>query len=51
MGMELSIKTKQAAPLGILESVLNAGKEHGDVLAMIHKSMEDGKLTMREQEQ
>jgi hypothetical protein len=26
MGMELSIKAKQAAPLGILESVLNAGK-------------------------
>lgn len=51
MGMELSIKAKQAAPLGILESVLKAGKEHGDVLAMIHKSMEDGKLTMREQEQ
>ncbi|UTW01201.1 phage regulatory CII family protein [Marinomonas rhizomae] len=51
MGMELSIKAKQAAPLGILESVLKAGKEHGDVLTVIHKSMEDGRLSMREQEQ
>ncbi len=51
MGMELSIKAKKVETLGILESVLNAGKEHGDVLAMIHKAMADGKMTMREQEQ
>lgn len=36
--------------VGILESVLAAGKEHGDVLRSITDAMADGRFTLREQE-
>ncbi|ADZ91073.1 hypothetical protein GV054_09020 [Marinomonas mediterranea] len=51
MGLELSIKAEESKSLSILECVLNAGKEHGDVLSTIQKALADGRLTLREQEQ
>ena len=50
----LSIASKEAADtqanVGVLESVLLAGKEHGDVLRSITEAMADGRFTLREQE-
>ncbi|WP_394179675.1 phage regulatory CII family protein [Marinomonas posidonica] len=52
MGVELSVQTEERGPvLGILESAFKAGKEHGDVVQAIYKSLEDGRMTMREQEE
>lgn len=54
MTNELNLASKQSvAPkpqLGVLESVLLAGKEHGDVLRSITEAMADGRFTLREQE-
>jgi hypothetical protein len=53
MTNELNLASKQVAepqPLGVLESVLIAGKEHGDVLRSITDAMADGRFTLREQE-
>ncbi len=35
----------------ILESVLVASREHGDVMRAIHEALEDGRFTLREREQ
>jgi len=43
--------TADTPKLGILESVLLAGKEHGDVLRSITDAMADGRFTLREQEE
>lgn len=43
--------TSDTPKLGILESVLLAGKEHGDVLRSITDAMADGRFTLREQEE
>jgi len=48
MQTELNIHKRKAAPKSILQSVLDAGKEHGDVLATIQEAMADGILTERE---
>ena len=51
MGTELSMNAEDKAPvLGIMESALKAGKEHGDVIQSIYTALEDGRMTMREQE-
>jgi hypothetical protein len=43
--------TANAQPhVGVLESVLMAGKEHGDVLRTITDALSDGRFTLREQE-
>ena len=50
----LNIASKEATDtlpkVGVLESVLLAGKEHGDVLRSITEAMADGRFTLREQE-
>lgn len=50
----LNIASKAAADtrpnVGVLESVLMAGKEHGDVLRSITDALADGRFTLREQE-
>ena len=48
MQTELNLQERKTAPASVLASVLNAGKEHGDVLASIQASLEDGKLTEAE---
>lgn len=51
MGVELSMHSKDHGPvLGIMESALKAGKEHGEVIQSIYAALEDGRMTMREQE-
>jgi hypothetical protein len=51
MGTELSLSKPDAKPLEIMASALKAGKEHGDVIRSIYAALEDGRMTMREQEQ
>jgi len=48
MQVELNLNERKTAPESVLASVLNAGKEHGDVLATIQDAMADGKFTERE---
>lgn len=36
---------------GLMESVLSASKEHGDVVGAIHGALEDGRFTLREREE
>jgi len=53
MTNELNVATKSVDDqpcVGILESVLAAGKEHGDVLRLITDALADGRFTLREQE-
>jgi hypothetical protein len=50
MGTELALNEEGFQPVGIMESALKAGKEHGDVISSIYEALEDGKMTMREQE-
>ena len=50
--LNVSNKAANGVPkVGILESVLAAGKEHGDVLRSITDAMADGRFTLREQEE
>jgi len=48
MQTELNLHERKTAPENVLTSVLNAGKEHGDVLATIQAAMADGKFSERE---
>lgn len=48
MQTELNLQERKTAPASVLASVLNAGKEHGDVLASIQDAMADGQITERE---
>ena len=48
---ELGVKGEGPSLKSLLESVLIASKEHGDVVRAIQESIEDGRFTLREKEQ
>lgn len=53
--IDIELKRNQAdskeSKQNLLESVLSASKEHGDVVRVIQEAIEDGRFTSREQEQ
>lgn len=48
MQAELTLSKRKTAPASVLACVLNAGKEHGDVLESIQLALEDDVITESE---
>lgn len=51
MEVELDMNQPHTATECLLEAVLKASKEHGDVVKAIHEALEDNRFTLREKEQ
>jgi hypothetical protein len=49
-GLELELEQEAPKTTNILQAALLSGKEHGDVMRVLHEALSDGRLTDREKE-